>query len=76
MTRIADKNMSVLDNPETTAFAQYALCIMAVALMAFLPYLSSPRLDPSEPPLVKPRVPLVGHLLGLMTSRVSYFSRL
>jgi len=33
-----------------------------------------PAFDPREPPLVKPAVPIVGHLLGIMRHRVHYFS--
>ncbi len=53
--------------------------IVAAALVVFVMAIATivtPKLDPQEPPLIAPRLPLVGHLLGLMINRVGYFSDL
>ncbi|KAK4128071.1 hypothetical protein N657DRAFT_551291, partial [Parathielavia appendiculata] len=49
---------------------------VAVAIAVILAALAfgalSPRLDPREPPLVKPGIPLVGHIIGLMRHQAQY----
>ena len=53
--------------------------IVAAALVVFamaIATIVTPKLDPREPPLIAPRLPLIGHLLGLMINRVGYFSDL
>ena len=53
--------------------------IVAAALVVFamaIATIVTPKLDPREPPLIAPRLPLVGHLLGLMVNRVGYFGDL
>ncbi|KAK3388670.1 cytochrome P450 [Sordaria brevicollis] len=47
-----------------------------VALLSYLLLTISPPHDPSEPPLVKPRFPVIGHLFGLLNHQVNYFSEL
>ena len=32
----------------------------------------TPRLDPREPPLLKPKVPLIGHIIGLLWNEYDY----
>ena len=32
------------------------------------------KLDPLEPPLLKPSIPLIGHIIGLLRHGVDYFS--
>lgn len=48
-----------------------AVFVAAVILAAV--WLSAPY-DPREPPLVRPTIPVVGHLLGIMIHRVHYFN--
>jgi cytochrome P450 len=40
------------------------------ALLAFLAL--NPRVDPREPPVVKPGIPLVGHIIGLMRYQAQF----
>ncbi|KAF4999383.1 hypothetical protein FGRMN_2524 [Fusarium graminum] len=50
---------------------------MGVVLIAFVLHkLSSPTLDVCEPPLLKPRVPIIGHLVGLLKYQNTYMKRL
>lgn len=36
----------------------------------------SVQLDHREPPLLKPRVPYIGHIIGLLKYNMSYFDKL
>lgn len=36
----------------------------------------SVRVDPREPPILKPTIPYVGHIIGLLTHQNSYFEKL
>ncbi|KAH7014196.1 cytochrome P450 [Microdochium trichocladiopsis] len=46
---------------------------IAVVLALLVHRLSTPRLDPREPPLLKPTIPLVGHIIGLIRNGVDFF---
>ncbi|CAH0043542.1 unnamed protein product [Clonostachys solani] len=59
---------------QTNKFVITAAVIVLVGLL--LNYLSSPSTDPREPPLVKPRIPVIGHLVGLIRYQNEYFTRL
>lgn len=48
----------------------------AVVFAYVAEYLFSIRDDPREPKRLRPRVPLIGHVLGLITSGPSYHSQL
>ncbi|KAG5746359.1 hypothetical protein H9Q70_010950 [Fusarium xylarioides] len=49
------------------------LTVVAVLFTAILFYkLSSPSLDGQEPPLLKPRVPIIGHLIGIIKYKGAY----
>lgn len=45
----------------------------AVVFLSLLYKFSSPQMDPREPPVLKPGIPLVGHLVGLVRYGVDYF---
>ncbi|KAK0630505.1 cytochrome P450 [Bombardia bombarda] len=47
-----------------------------VVLLATFLFTISPPHNPAEPPIIKPRVPVIGHLIGLLRSQVNYFSDL
>jgi hypothetical protein len=52
-----------------TPFATLGI-VVAVAL-AYL-VVGPPRIDPKEPPILRPRIPFVGHLVGLISLAHSY----
>ena len=31
------------------------------------------KLDPQEPPLLKPKVPYIGHIIGIIQHNIAYF---
>ncbi|KAK4181985.1 cytochrome P450, partial [Podospora australis] len=57
----------------TTHLLALATClIFSILLYKF----SSPPLDPREPPVLRPKFPVIGHLLGLSRHGVAYFDLL
>ena len=46
--------------------------VVITVFLAFLIRTLSPRIDPREPPLVKPRIPLIGHIIGMMRHQAEY----
>lgn len=34
------------------------------------------QLDPREPPILKPRIPYIGHIIGLLRYHTAYFDHL
>ncbi len=60
--------MYTLDSLKTVPAA-----IAIAAVLAFLIlHLLTPRLDPREPPLLKPRIPFIGHILGMIRHQAQY----
>lgn len=55
------------------ASAQSVTIAVAVVLLSLLYRFSSPQMDPREPPAVKPVIPLVGHIVGLVRHGVDFF---
>lgn len=50
----------------------------SVILVAFAILLTcwqrlSIKLDPQEPPLLKPKVPYIGHIIGIIQHNIAYF---
>ncbi|KAK3689053.1 cytochrome P450 [Podospora appendiculata] len=52
------------------------LVLSVVVLLGYFLWTLSPPHDPAEPPLVKPKIPVLGHLIGLARSKVSYYSHI
>jgi hypothetical protein len=48
-----------------------AVLATTVAL-SLLNYLLTPRLDPREPPAVKPTIPWIGHIVGIIRHQADY----
>lgn len=44
------------------------------AVLYFLGKVITPKVDQHEPPILKPRLPLIGHITGLMKYEANYFS--
>jgi hypothetical protein len=57
---------------------RYAMVALLGFGLAFMLAISKLRvaLDPKEPPLLKPRVPIIGHVLGVLMGRIEYFGKL
>lgn len=53
-----------------------AACGLAAALIVFLVNAFHFKVDPREPPVISPRIPLVGHIIGMLTGGTTYFRQL
>ncbi|KAF5676132.1 7-alpha-hydroxycholest-4-en-3-one 12-alpha-hydroxylase [Fusarium heterosporum] len=64
--------MAILDVSWSTS----CLVVVLTGLLFLLRHYASPTLDPLEPPLLKPRAPLVGHLISMLREGGSFYVRL
>lgn len=48
------------------------IVIGAVVALYLLNVLATPRVYPGEPPLIKPTIPLIGHIIGLFWHKEQY----
>ncbi|KAJ4128057.1 hypothetical protein NW768_008341 [Fusarium equiseti] len=46
--------------------------LATVVALSLLNYLLTPRLDPREPPTVKPAIPWIGHIVGIIRHQADY----
>ncbi|KAF6816519.1 hypothetical protein CSOJ01_02901 [Colletotrichum sojae] len=53
--------------------AIYTTFAVLLALLVFVGKLSSPALDPREPPVMRSRIPVIGHLIGMIQHGPHYF---
>ena len=58
------------------ASIQYTLSASLIIYMFYLYRLSIPKLDSREPPIMLPRIPFVGHLVGLVRNQSDYYTSL
>lgn len=49
-------------------------CALLGVTYLVLNHVIKPTIDPREPPILKPRLPLIGHIFGLLQHGVDYFS--
>ncbi len=54
--------------------AYILLALTALAVLAWKALHIS--MDPREPPLIRPKIPLVGHLIGMLRYQTAYFEKL
>lgn len=48
----------------------------SVLIVLFLWILSLNKVDPREPPVIKPAIPVVGHIINLVRNGLSYYTKL
>lgn len=68
--------MSRLLDGDTSPAAVAAACILVPLLAVLIKAGFFPSIDPREPPLVRSKVPFIGHILGLVQEQSNYFNRL
>ena len=73
MSRLLDDD-GLLRGMSPTALTVACVVIPLVAFIIKAGYFMT--LDPREPPLVRSKVPFIGHILGLITEESNYFTRL
>lgn len=49
---------------------------LAIAIGVYLSGLLDVKMDPREPPVVRPKVPFIGHIIGLLTDGPNYMKRI
>lgn len=49
-----------------------SLYLVAAAIVLLLVQQLDPRMDPQEPPLVRPTIPVIGHLIGMIRHQAEY----
>jgi hypothetical protein len=62
----------------TSLSTYFAILLSIIALITYLLYrhLTPPTHPPSNIPVVKPRIPLIGHVLGLILHKTEYLNHL
>lgn len=55
---------------------RYTVSTLLVIVLVYLYRRSIPALDAKEPPLMLPRIPFVGHLIGLIRNQAEYYTNL
>ncbi|KZL75264.1 prostacyclin synthase [Colletotrichum tofieldiae] len=56
--------------------SSYASLAMLLALAIIVYKFASPEIDEREPPPMKPRIPVIGHLIGMIRHQSGYFGTL
>ena len=72
----SNSTTTVLGHAASLTTAQYVGLTAAVLLISVLYKFSSPPMDPREPPLAKPGIPIIGHIIGLARHGIDYFELL
>lgn len=60
-------------NGETS---KVSTALLVLALGTLIWFIRTPTSDPREPPVLSPRVPYIGHLLGLAIDQAEYLQKL
>lgn len=55
---------------------RYTVSTLLVTFLIYLYRQSIPELDAKEPPLMLPRIPFIGHLIGLIKNQAEYYTNL
>lgn len=55
---------------------RYTVSALLVTFLVYLYRQSIPELDAKEPPLMLPRIPYIGHLVGLIKNQAEYYTEL
>jgi hypothetical protein len=65
LTSLVDYRVADVTILSTTVLA-------VIVAFALLNRLLTPRIDPREPPVVKPSIPWVGHIIGIIRHQADY----
>lgn len=52
-----------------------SIILAVIAVLLLIRQRLALDLDPREPPILKPRVPYIGHIIGLFTYHTGYYDR-
>ncbi|KAF4993225.1 hypothetical protein FGRMN_6589 [Fusarium graminum] len=56
----------------TSSTVLYTVFLAAAVALVLLNRLLTPRIDPREPPVVKPTIPWIGHIIGVIRHQADY----
>ncbi|KAK2057169.1 hypothetical protein LY76DRAFT_516842 [Colletotrichum caudatum] len=66
----------LIGDMQKSSSSLFLTVVMLLASAILLHRFSSPEMDEREPPPMKPRIPIIGHLLGLIWHQSGYFKTL
>lgn len=70
-------NLSTMDGSATKVVYGILVASLVVLVAFFAVRLSGAEdVEPGEPPVLYPRIPFIGHMIGLMTKHNNYFTML
>lgn len=75
-TELGTKVRAFLADSEVLHHGTSLIWVGIATVVLLLWRLVSPSLDPREPPLLKPKIPIIGHLVGLVGEQTHFFKRL
>lgn len=54
-----------------------SILIAGVLIVGFccIVHFFTPKLDPREPPLISPKIPLIGHVIGILRHGLPYYAK-
>lgn len=55
---------------------RYTVSTLLVTILVYLYRKSIPELDAKEPPVMLPRIPFIGHLVGMIRNQAEYYTSL
>jgi hypothetical protein len=55
---------------------KYVVAGVLIAAALLLHKVSNPSMDTKEPPILHPRIPILGHFLGMVKNQSAYFNNL
>jgi hypothetical protein len=76
-SNITTKNVaSFLAERLSISTAGYTTVICVLTVLFLVNMLSTPRLEPGEPPLLKSNIPFIGHFIGIIRHQGKYLKML
>ncbi|KAM0273895.1 hypothetical protein ACHAQH_008157 [Verticillium albo-atrum] len=68
--------MAPKDGSGVSALTTVAVVILALVLLVFLKHLVFPTFDAREPPVLRPRMPVIGHIVSMLREKANWHARL
>lgn len=72
LAEMVGHSIGLLDNNLYGRGSATVAIILITIILFVLTRLISPTLDPKEPPLLKSRIPVIGHIIGIIRLQTSY----
>lgn len=69
---LGTKVLDILQHVQHGKLSATVVVVLIALAIAALMKLLTPAMDPCEPPLVKPTIPIIGHIIGIVQHQSSY----